>query len=264
MLIEWDDDEDKMTIDEAHITLGGTEEIPYYLTAGKLYVPFGLFETMMISDPITCDLAEIADEAIQVGAEINGIRGAAYVFNGQTDEAGKDDKINNFGVSIGYAMENDTLGLDVGADWTNSILESDTLNELVEDTGDLDDYAAGVAVHAMVNLGPFCVIGEYVEVLDDIDFTDGTSIKKMSAYAVELGYTFDVSGFETTIAVGFQASDEAAGILPEDKYLGTIGVAINDYFSVAAEYASADDYSESDGGEGNDVDTLTIQLAFVF
>ncbi len=74
----------------------------------------------------------------------------------------------------------------------------------------------------------------------------GTSIDGMSAYAVELGYTFEISGFETTIAAGFQASDKAAGILPENKYLGTIGVAINDYLSVVAEYASADDYSAID------------------
>ena len=40
--------------------------------------------------------------------------------------------------------------------------------------------------------------------------------------------------------------------------------AFNDYFSAAVEYASADDYDTSDGGSGEDVDSLTFQLALEF
>ena len=264
VLFSWDDDEEKVIVDEAHVTIGASDSIPYYLTAGKLYVPFGAYETMMISDPITLDLGEICDTAVQAGVEINGIRGAVYASNGDTDEADDDDTIGIYGLSMGYAMENDNFSLDVGADWINSILESDALNEMVTNTGDLKDYVAGVAVHVMAGFGPVCIIGEYVEALDDIEFIGGASREGMSAWALEAGYTLELSGFETTFALGYQESEDAVGILPESKILGSVGVAFNDYLSLACEYALAEDYNVADGRSDEDTDTVTLQLAFEF
>ena len=54
IVIDYDgDDEDRFYLDEANITLGKTEDIPFFLTAGKVYVPFGDFSTSMIQDPLT-------------------------------------------------------------------------------------------------------------------------------------------------------------------------------------------------------------------
>jgi len=263
-LFSWDDDEEKVIVDEAHVTLGASDSTPYYLTAGKLYVPFGVYETMMISDPITLDLGEVCDTAVQAGVEINGIRGAVYAFNGDTDEADEDDTIGIYGLSLGYTMEKDNFNLDVGADWINSILESDALNEMVSDSGGLKDYTAGMAIHVTAGYGPVYVIGEYVEAIDDIDFTNSTSRKSMSAWNSEAGYTIELSGFETTFALGYQESNDAVGILPESKVLGSVGVAFNDNLSLACEYALAEDYDVADGGSNEDTDTVTLQLAFEF
>lgn len=46
------EDDNSVGIDEADITLGGTDDIPVYLKAGRLYVPFGNFETNMISETL--------------------------------------------------------------------------------------------------------------------------------------------------------------------------------------------------------------------
>ena len=263
VLLSWEDEDDELIVDEAHITLGGGDVTPYYLTAGKIYVPFGVFETLMISDPLTLEIGEIVDNGIQVGFESNGFYGAAYLFNGAVDEADEDDTINNFGFSLGYAVETEAFSLDLGGEWIQSILESGALSDLV-DGSDLDALSSGVAVHAMAQVGPVCMIGEYVGMVDDIEYSDGSSSDAISAWAVELGYAFDVSGFETIVAAGLQGTDEAGGVLPESGYLFSIGVGINDYLSLAAEYAAYEDYEVDEGGDENDVDVFTVQLALEF
>lgn len=268
MLIKWEDEDSEMIIDEAHVTLGATEDMPYYLSAGKIYVPFGAYETMMISDPITLDLGETRDNALQAGIEINGFSAAVYTFNGEAEEASDtDDTIDIFGFSFGYGMESDAYSFNLGVDWINNILESGGLVDVYDTSGwstSLDDKVAGYAIYASVNFGPVCLIGEYVAMADDA--TGGGSIlqQEITAYAVEAGYTFEVSGYETTIAIGYQASDDAADILPESKILGSVGVGITDNLSVAAEYACAENNSVADGGDSDEIDTFTLKLAFEF
>ena len=56
IVIDYDgDDNDRFYLDEANITLGKTADFPFFLTAGKLYVPFGSYATNMIQDPLTED-----------------------------------------------------------------------------------------------------------------------------------------------------------------------------------------------------------------
>lgn len=268
LLLLWEDGDSGINIDEGHITLGATEDIPYYLSAGKIYVPFGAYETMMISDPITLDLGETSDNALQVGIEVNGFSAAAYTFNGEAEEASDtDDTIDIFGFSFGYAMETDAFSVELGVDWVNNILESGGLVDVYDTSGwsaSLDDKVAGYAIHAMANVGPVCLIGEYVAMADDVTGGGSTLQEEITAYAIEAGYTFEISGYETTVAIGYQASDDAADILPETKILGSVGVGITDNLSVAAEYATAENNSAADGGDGDEIDTFTLQLAFEF
>lgn len=268
MLLSWDDDESELIIDEAHLTLGATESIPYYLSIGKIYTPFGLYETAMISDPITLDIGEIVNNSIVLGAELNGFRVATYAYNGDVEEAGEDDTIQSYGASVGYAMENEQFTIDVGVDWTNNMLESGVLSESV-DGAELDDFVPGFAAHAIFRTGPVFVIGEFVTMTDDAEAVDGSIIaNELSAFAVEAGYNFEVMGLETTVAVGYQGSDtdsaSAYEDFPESKIIGSIGVGLTDNVSVALEYSNAENYSVSEGGDGDTIDTVTMQVAFEF
>ena len=263
VLFSWDDEEEEMIFDEAHITLGDIEAIPYYLRAGKLYVPFGVYESYMISDPLTLELGEIVDTALEMGIHLSGLRVSTYVFNGQSDEADDDDDIKCLGASVGYGFEFDNFLFDAGVDWINNILESNTLNELLEEKG-LEDYVSGYAVHALFGMGSVSFMAEYVAVADDMEFVDGSKMDAPAAWAIEAGYTFEAIGKETTLALAYQGTEDAVGILPESKILASIGVGITDYLSAALEYTMAEDYGISDGGSGEDIDTLTLQLALEF
>lgn len=120
-------EDDKVIVDEAVLNYHGAN---FDLSAGQMVVPFGAFETGMISDPLTLEYNELNINALLFSKNLdNGIDLSAYVFNGaynSNDETLGEDKaknrgINNFGFSINY--ENKKLGLKAGFDYINSIAE---------------------------------------------------------------------------------------------------------------------------------------------
>jgi hypothetical protein len=260
-----EDDTEQVEVDEGTITLGNIDKYPFYLTVGKFVVPFGNYETNMISDPLTLEIGETPQSAVQLGLESSNFYGSMYIFNGDIDEDGEDDKIKCFGASAGYAFETENFSLDIGAGWINNIADSDGLGGWIEDSGfSLKDYVGGITGHAILNFAPFMVIAEYVTAMDDIEFTDNTKLESPSAYNIELGYTFEMAGKETTLGIAYQGTEECGGILPESRLVASIGVGLGEYVGVALEYAHDEDYSETDGGTGDEADIITMQLALEF
>jgi hypothetical protein len=275
VLLWEEDDTEPVDIDVGSITLA-SEDSPFFLTAGRIYIPFGNFETHMVSDPLTLEIGETAESALQVGFESGGFHASAFVFNGDIDQDGDDDEIKNYGVSIGYACENDNMSLDVGVDWINNIWDSDGLGDIVEEDLDLplDEYADGIAAHLILNFGSFCLIGEYVGAMNDSEFNvyspvtqtlvDVSKVEELKAWNIELGYSFEVAGKETTFAIGYQGTDKMGGVFPEDRYIGAVGIALCEYFGLSVEYVHDEDYGINAGGTDDDADIVTVQLALEF
>jgi len=258
--------EDDVELEEAYITLGNTEVMPLSVTAGRIYVPFGVFETNMIQDPLTLAIGETNDTAVQVNLEANGLVASVFGFSGDVTEAGSDSEINTFGASLAYAMENDSMSIDVGVDYINNISVAGDIPDFVPE--EIQEYVSGIAAHATFATGPFTLIGEYVAALDeyatgDLDFGDNGA--KPQAYNLEAGYTTEIAGKETTFALGYQKSNEAVALeLPETRYLTAVSVEIFEYTSLTLEYLHDKDYSESDGGTGEEADQISFKLALEF
>lgn len=285
LLYEEGEENDHIIVDEGTITVGNLDKFPTYLTAGKMYVPFGSFESNMISDPFTLEIGETGDTAVQVGFESDGFYGSIYAYNGDINETeDSDDKIDTFGANLGYGLENDQMTLNMGIDWTNNIGESDALGDHLDGTsGSIDDYVAGLSLHAVFTTGPFTLIGEYVAALDDFEATelafkgDGA---KPEAWNVEIGYGTELFNRETTFAIAYQGTDEALALgLPEERYLVAASLGLFDNTTLSLEWAHDEDYDAGDysatcfdntgavincNGSDNDADTITLQLAVEF
>ena len=253
--------DDKVLIDEAFITLGNTEQFPLYLTAGRLYVPFGKFETNMISDPLTLEIGETRETALQIGFKAQGAYGSVFAFNGDTNEGGGDSQIEQFGANLGYAYEQESFSIDVGVSYINSMGDSDGLSEVLAEEDLLgSDYVDGLGVYAIAAIGPVSLIGEYITALDDFDGDDSQPM----AFNFETGYSFALAGRESTFGVAYQGTDDLAGILPESRILTTLSVTIFPATTFSIEYAHDEDYDEDEGGTGESADTVTGQLAYEF
>jgi len=273
VLLLWEeDDTEPMDVDEAYITLDGEDVLPLYLMAGKMYVPFGDYTSNMISDPLTLEVGETRESAVLVGFDINGLYGSVYAFNGDIEEADDDDNhVDNFGASLGYAVENDTMTLDAGVSYINNLVDSDGLgdgfDEAVAEADELgevlelDDYVGGFAAHFVAEFGNLNLIAEYVGAIDDIEYrVDGVKVEEdaIQSWNLEAGYTFVLLGNEMIVAAAYQGTDNAADFLPESRYMVCIGAGIFDYTSLALEFAH-DEYETDD-----EADIVTAQLAIEF
>jgi len=268
VLFLWEEGDGAVGLDEGFITIHGGDGFPVYLSAGKMYVPFGNFESTMISDPLTLELAETRVSAVQIGFELEEFYGSIYAFNGDIDEAGEDSHIDNFGANAGFILENDNFCINAGISYINNMLDSDGLGEWAEKTMNTDgtelkDYVDGFGAHVIVNTGPVTFIGEYITMIDKPEFISdmpgiGFKMDEISAYNAEVAFTFDMAGKETTVGVGYQGTDDAGAFLPETRIIGAIGVGIFDSTSLALEYAH-DEFENDD-----EVDIVTAQLAIEF
>ena len=273
VLFLYEDGED-ICVDEGFILLEGGDELPLYLKAGEFYLPFGNFESNMISDPLTLEMGETRETALEVGFENAGFYGGIYGFNGDVDEEGEDSEIDNFGLMVGYGTENDAFCLDVGVGYINNLTDSDGLSDALDEMQDeldddesleLRDYVDGINVHAILGFGPVIFIGEYTASLDDIElnYFDGTvdtveTLEKLNAWNLEVGYTFTVGEKEVVIALGCQGTDNMGDVLPETRILGSVGYGIFENTALALEYLH-DEYENDD-----EADVITAQLAIEF
>ncbi|MFK5891923.1 MAG: LbtU family siderophore porin [Pseudomonadota bacterium] len=287
LLLYEDASDDNLNVDETFITIANSDVTPFYLSAGRLYVPFGNFESNMISDPATLTLGETREDIVQVGFETEGgFYGSTYIFNGDTDEAKSgyssvdNNLIDNYGLNFGYAMEKDNFGLDVGLGYINNIGTSDTLQDSIDSNGlcagngCIMDYVDGLSLHAVATFGQFNLIGEYVAALESFAADELSSVNnkklKPKAWNIEGAYNFEIAGKDTTLALGYQKTkdmllDDTTTDYFEKAWLLNISIGILDQTTLAAEWRHADSYNEVKNVSGNGVeDLLQIKLSYEF
>lgn len=265
MAIEWDGDEDKLTVDEAFINLGGTDEIPLGLQAGRYVLPFGIYDGNTVSDPLTKEAFETKDDAVMVGSVLGPLTFGVFAYNGETNEGGGDSNVEQFGAAAGYVFENDAVMFEANIGYSSSIADSDRLQEEY----DMDaDYVGGVALQGSVRFGGAVFIGEYITALDDYESSDeltGEAISaKPSAYQLEAGYNFNLGGLASLASIGYSGSSNLGGILPENRMMAVLGVELGDGLGVNLEYAHDTDYDAGEGGTSEEADSVICQLYYEF
>jgi len=264
-LMAWDAEEAKMDIDEGGITLGDADSSGFSLTAGKLYLPFGVYETALISDPLTLEIGETREGAARFDISAGALYAAAYAFNSAVNDSDGDDLVDAFGIVAGYGLELDHFGLDITAGWISNIMSSGGLAGYFADEGvdTLNEYTPGFALSAILRIADLTLIGEYVAVLNH-DYL-ATAEDEPAAWNLEASYVFEVAGYSSSVAVAFQGTNETVFLgLPETRIATAAGVTLHEGVDLKLEWAHDKDYPVSDGGTGETSDTLTCQLALSF
>jgi hypothetical protein len=256
----WEEnDTEPLDMDEATITLQLTDD--WSVTAGKRYIPFGRFDSNMISDPLTLELAESQESVVQVGLDHEGLAGSVYAFKSKTDEEGKPAdarQISSFGANLGYVVETGAGSFDLAASYVSNLGDSNNLREL--GTAAIDSQVAGGGLFASYSNGPFTLIAEHITALDDFepgDYGVVTDEQKASATNVEASYELP-SGL--MLALGYQKTSDLEFLLPENEkgYLATVSKEVVEGARLGIEYAAFDHY------DGSDHQQVTVQLSAEF
>ena len=253
-------------VDDATIDVLLTDKLS--LVAGKAYLPFGRFDSHMVSDPLTLEMAETLDSAIILNMGGDDLSASVFAFNRDSEElaaaADNDDDEIGYGAAVGYASET----FELGASYISSIAESDGFKGVTDPAAvTLDSPVPGAAAFVAWGSGNFSVIAEYVTATSEFklnDFGGGVTLRKEqpSASNVELGYSFSET---VSAAVAYQQTEEAQFMgLPESVASVAVSYAFAEGTTLSAEYADGDDYEVSDGGTGKGMRVATLQLAVEF
>jgi len=268
LLITWDD-ETPLEIDEGFVTVGETETFPLFLAAGKLTLPFGLFETSMISDPLTQEMGEIKTYATVLGIEWRGLYASSFIYDGSTidgDDDGRDLKV--FGAGAGYLYEEDDVVFMAGGGWIENIADADSFSEFLdEDNLHLKDRSPGAVVYSLLGYGPLTLTAEYVAALEHVEVTDEDEVVDLGrseAWNTEISYRIELEAVEAIAALTYGQSDSLGGLLPKKRLGGGITVFPLPYLKLAVEYLREYDYSVSKGGTGDEADVVTFQLGLEY
>ena len=247
-LLYEDDGEQELSLDVAAITLLPSDN--WSVIGGQFYLPFGVYESAMISDPLTLQLGEIRETAIMVSREAGEFTTSAYLFAGDVSEGGGDE-LDNYGLSVAYTIAGDGLDFTGSAGYINDIQDSDTIQDAIAGPA---RRAGGTYLTAAIGSGPVRLIAEYVGATGRIQTGE-----RPRAVNLELDYQLQILSRDATFALGMQTSHDAAGLgLAQSAVLTALSVGIREGTLLAFEYARAESYNGDDSG------TLTAQLAFEF
>ncbi|MCF8042106.1 MAG: LbtU family siderophore porin [Desulfarculaceae bacterium] len=255
-------DTDPINIDEAFILVGQTEDMPFYFLGGRMYPAIGLFETYMVSDPITQNTFETQASAVEIGWAQDWFNVGVGTYNSTVHQSSDspDNTINTYYVRAQFDAVEDALadGLDInaGVAYTNNIAGGNLGDEVVDET--VQDLVAGLSF--MLNLQYKWVVfnGEYITALDDyqageLSFIDSKA--KPYAYNLELAF---LPIEDWSFAVRYEGSGDLGDFEPERQYGFTVS------WNFLADTALSLEYLRGDYANDDERDLVTTQLAVAF
>ncbi len=229
VLFLWEEDEtEPVDVDEGFMTLSGGNACPGYVRAGKFYVPFGNFESIFISDPLTLELGETNESAVLAGYAAGPFDVSAGVFNGDIAEAGKDDHIDDYFGSATYSFNENAFGgiaASAGVSYISNIGDSDGLSDALsedipeDETTEIADKVAGMSAYLHATLAErVFFVAEYVGALDDFaagELEPAAPSLQPRTWNTELAYVFES---ECGFGVKYEGADDVADALAETRY----------------------------------------------
>lgn len=258
----YEEDATDLEIDQGYIRLDGEDKCPFYAEAGRLYVPFGRFESHFITDPVTQTLGETRETALVLGYANKQFEVAASIFNGEVNEASENnDMIDGYTVSAVINMPTSRgLSLSAGLSYLSNLGDGDSINAQLTTSNTLTSYvpAAAAFISADLNEKYFCKI-EYVEAIDhfvagNLAFNSGRNVEP-KALNVELAYAL-TDRFE--IGLRYGATDDAGTFLPETLFGVVANYSPIDHLGISLEYQTGE-YEDN-----SDITTATLRLALDF
>ena len=264
-------------IDRGFMTLGNLNQFPVYFSGGEMYVPFGRYSSMMLTDPITQSLGQTRSPAALLGYSQYGIYASLYGYSGEQTSGG-DPVIKQGGTDVGYKWlfgTSQSYSFDNGVSVISNIADSqglqDTgnpnLNEFqgfAQTPGDVTGVAPGAAnalihrvpgidAHSTLSVGNWTILAEYVGALepfaeDDLSFSPNPDVAltgaKPQALHTEIDYSWHVFSKPINFGIDYDHSWQGLGAyLPMQSFTGDISSSLIKNTILTFEYRRDDDYS---------------------
>jgi len=286
------DDDYRLSVDEAYFTIGNLERNPMYLRAGRMYVPFGKYQRYQITDPLTKYLSATSATAVEFGAvSDSGLSGAVYGFRGlprsNADHENSNGRIRvqSWGAQVAYAQEfGESCNYDFGFGYLNNMADVNFIRAGLRHK--FDDRVGAFSFHGDLQLGVWDFGVRYVAALDEFngedtpllfdgdDNDDRDREAKPWAATFDVGYSFDAFDRHSRLGLTYQKSKHTRGLgpwfvgLPQTRYGAEYQINLLNHTDLVFDvhhdkgFAYRSDDGEHHGGKGVTVGAARISVAF--
>lgn len=265
-------EEASVDLDVGTMTIGNTKRFPFYLTVGKMFVPFGALLTHfpdapLIDQPVTLCFAETGEKAVLAGFEHSGFAVSGYAFNGDVNAEGANNSIESFGFDANYTFSRDGLfKIMVGGSYLSNLADSDGFEDALNESGtdQIRHYIDGAAAYLHMDYGNLFFEAEYMAALDEFE-PDELAKKNGDGAAprvwnFEAGYNWNW-GKNMEITIKYAGSDEAEALgFPEDRYGINFNQSLFEGVAVCVGYLH-DEFENADPDNRDERDMIYAQLA---
>lgn len=254
VLLHEEGEPESVVVDEGNITIFKPlgEDGRIGLVAGRFYQPFGHFNSSLLTDPLTVEMAETNNTGLQFTIENKYFGFNGSVFSGETDAIGDDDHIETVVASLNVTP---FKALTIGGYFMSDLAESDI--GLVGNPMLYADSVGTAGGFLSLDTGFFVLNAEYITAIDSFDAVvlggDLTG-RDPEVWTAEAGI-IPMEAFE--IAARYEKAKDFMDDI--SRYGGVISFNIYDNTILGLEYLL-----EEPDIVGNDVHTVTAQLAVEF
>lgn len=254
----FEEDASALDVDEATVDFASG---PWSARVGRQYLPFGVYHSHFISDPLTLALGETRETALLVGVSREYLSLSAFVFNGDVEKNGAEDQLGDWGVSLVLIP---SKGIEVGGSFLSDLADSNA--ELLSS---YESRVGGWSTFAVLEQGPIGVSAEILGALQDfaaadLDANADANGDRPLAWNVEVSWA---PLEQVELAARYEGSSEFAG-QPERQYGVGASWSPAEHVTLALEYLRGTfDQAFGVDGEGNILDQrdlVTAQLAVAF
>ena len=244
----------KLEVDEAYATWHALPKDKLDVMLGKKYLPFGHFDSKMLSDPLTLELGETrTNQTLQINNKQGNITTAAYVFKGKAPNLnGTGEHKHGYGASLRYAHDTTQAGIDYIA----NLGEAQQLNTARKMPG-VSVYAAKQINKVTLSAAHLTAI-KSLQVGDLDNEGDGglTATAKPSASHIEASIDLNK---DRSLALAWNRTHQATALaLPKQAYGVTYQQPLLKKLNGGVELMQSKDY---DNLKSN---SLTLQVAYEF
>lgn len=254
IILLFEDGEDFL-VDEAVI---GFENDTWFGTVGLQYVPFGVFHSHFISDPLTLELGESQETAVLGGYGTDMVSVSAYVFNGDAEKTSEaEDHIRDWGIALDVTPAE---GLALGASYISDLADSDA--EIVG--GTYADRVGGFSAYFAYAPGSFDITGEVLGAATDfaaadLDADGDGSGDQPLTWNLEFAYA---ASDALELALRYEGSDELEEA-PEAQYGFCASWGVRQNVVLSLEYLRGE-FDEDFGAGADSRNLVTAQLGLEF
>ena len=237
LLLYEEDDPETIEVDEAIITLASAAS-PWSLVAGRTYVPFGNYDSALLSDPLTQALGETRETALQLVWSDHRLSALLWLASGDVHSSDK-ERLDLYGAHVELAASLMHVDVSAGISWIANLADTDSLQAAIDNPIGHRREVPGIALHGKFNTGAFSFIAELVQAARHFDgATPELDGSRPGASNLELDYLTAINGRTATLAIARQQTSEGNTLeLPGNRWLAAVSVSLDTHTTIGVEYA---------------------------